>query len=147
MCSVGWKFLCSAAKARMRRDRRDQIDRKDALGHGARDSRTSNDFPLHDLVRMTPSSLLRTSLSRRKTCLYSSILTCARRSLAIPSGNTRLASFESLGIDKTVVRAVQVAFPNIRHPTSAQEEYIRAVLDGKDVLLKGQTGSGKCVSC
>ena len=41
------------------------------------------------------------------------------------------------------MRAVQAAFPNVRHPTKAQEEYVPAVLSGKDVLLKGETGSGK----
>lgn len=55
-------------------------------------------------------------------------------------------SFESLGLDRTIVRAVKEAFPNVQEPTATQRQFIPAILEGKDVLLRDQTGTGKCVS-
>jgi hypothetical protein len=54
-------------------------------------------------------------------------------------------SFHALGLKEDVLKALADAFPNVQQPTKTQAEFIPAVLSGKDVLLKDQTGSGKCV--
>ena len=37
------------------------------------------------------------------------------------------------------------AFPNLARPTEAQATFIPAILNGKDILLRDSTGSGKCI--
>lgn len=54
----------------------------------------------------------------------------------------RLA-FEDLGLHPPIVAALQAAFPNVKYPTETQSKFIPAILSGKDVLLKDETGSGK----
>ncbi|KAI0687761.1 P-loop containing nucleoside triphosphate hydrolase protein [Cytidiella melzeri] len=86
------------------------------------------------------SSLLRSAtFARRTPCLC---LPQLGRYYSAPP-NARSASFETLGIDQTVVRALGRAFPNVQAPTAAQAQFIPAILRGKDVLLKGETGTGK----
>ena len=80
-------------------------------------------------------------------------VTFARRTLCLRLSQVRTvhstklgshdASFEAIGIDRMVARALGSAFPNIQRPTAAQAQFIPAVLQGKDVLLKGETGTGK----
>ncbi|KAI0778478.1 P-loop containing nucleoside triphosphate hydrolase protein [Trametes elegans] len=52
-------------------------------------------------------------------------------------------SFERLGLRPSVLSALRLAFPSIKHPTPIQHRFIEAVLKGNDVLLKDKTGSGK----
>ncbi|OSC99493.1 P-loop containing nucleoside triphosphate hydrolase protein [Trametes coccinea BRFM310] len=52
-------------------------------------------------------------------------------------------SFERLGLRPSVLTALRLAFPSVKHPTPIQHRFIDAVLDGKDVLLKDKTGTGK----
>ena len=54
--------------------------------------------------------------------------------------------FTGLGLSMPVVVGLKAAFPNVKQATDAQHEFIPAVMSGKDVLLKGHTGSGKCVA-
>ncbi|RDB28623.1 putative ATP-dependent RNA helicase DDX28 [Hypsizygus marmoreus] len=56
---------------------------------------------------------------------------------------TKPATFEDLGLHPPIVAALRTAFPNIIHPTETQARFIPAILTGKDVLLKDETGSGK----
>ncbi|KAI0756711.1 P-loop containing nucleoside triphosphate hydrolase protein [Daedaleopsis nitida] len=52
-------------------------------------------------------------------------------------------SFERLSLQPSVLSALRLAFPSIKHPTPIQHRFIDAVLHGKDVLLKDKTGTGK----
>ncbi|KAF8640823.1 hypothetical protein AX17_000472 [Amanita inopinata Kibby_2008] len=53
------------------------------------------------------------------------------------------ASFEDLGLHPPIVAALRKAFPNVKAPTSMQADFIPAILDGNDLLLRDTTGSGK----
>ena len=53
------------------------------------------------------------------------------------------STFESAGIRAPIASALRLAFPNVKHPTRAQTEFIPAILSGEDVLLKDATGTGK----
>lgn len=55
-------------------------------------------------------------------------------------------SFEDIGIRAPIAVALHEAFPNVKYPTKCQAEFIPAVMDRKDVLLKDDTGTGKRVS-
>jgi superfamily II DNA/RNA helicase len=50
-----------------------------------------------------------------------------------------------LGIRPAIVAAIEVAFPNIQFPTESQKKFIPAIMEGYDVLLKDDTGTGKSV--
>ncbi|KAI0053367.1 P-loop containing nucleoside triphosphate hydrolase protein [Auriscalpium vulgare] len=52
-------------------------------------------------------------------------------------------AFAGLGLSKFVSIGLTSAFPHIKDATEAQKEFIPALIGGKDVLLKGRTGSGK----
>lgn len=54
-------------------------------------------------------------------------------------------TFENTGLRPQLVKAIRAAFPNIKEPTESQARFIPAILEDKDVLLKDETGSGKCV--
>ncbi|KIJ40177.1 hypothetical protein M422DRAFT_257010 [Sphaerobolus stellatus SS14] len=54
-----------------------------------------------------------------------------------------LPEFAALGIRKSLRVALHEAFPSIQTPTACQKEYIPAILNGKDVILKDRTGTGK----
>jgi superfamily II DNA/RNA helicase len=51
--------------------------------------------------------------------------------------------FPSLGLRPAITNALHRAFPNVRHPTATQAQFIPAILGGQDVLLKDNTGCGK----
>ena len=53
--------------------------------------------------------------------------------------------FASLGLSKSVYVGLKSAFPGVANATKAQSTSIPAIIQGKDVMIKGQTGSGKCV--
>lgn len=55
-------------------------------------------------------------------------------------------TFESIGIRAPIASAMRAAFPDIQYPTKAQNDFIPAVLSGRDVLLKDDTGTGKYVN-
>jgi hypothetical protein len=52
-------------------------------------------------------------------------------------------TFESIGVDEFVTRGLEKAFPHIQIPTPTQEQFIPAILSGKDVLIQDRTGTGK----
>ncbi|KAJ7169772.1 P-loop containing nucleoside triphosphate hydrolase protein [Mycena filopes] len=52
-------------------------------------------------------------------------------------------SFETLGLHPPILTALRSAFPDIKRPTSAQQQLIPAVVGGQDVALQDRTGSGK----
>ncbi|KAI0375300.1 P-loop containing nucleoside triphosphate hydrolase protein [Pilatotrama ljubarskyi] len=52
-------------------------------------------------------------------------------------------SFERLGLRPSVLTALRLAFPSVKHPTPIQHRFIDAVLKGQDVILKDKTGTGK----
>ena len=52
-------------------------------------------------------------------------------------------SFRSIGLEQSLVQALQKAFPNIKRPTKVQDRLITEILGGRDILLKDGTGSGK----
>ncbi|KAG5653591.1 hypothetical protein H0H81_012098 [Sphagnurus paluster] len=56
---------------------------------------------------------------------------------------TRKARFEDLGLHPPIIASLYTAFPNVKVPTETQAKFIPAVLSGKDVLLKDETGTGK----
>ncbi|KAI0274745.1 P-loop containing nucleoside triphosphate hydrolase protein [Gloeopeniophorella convolvens] len=53
------------------------------------------------------------------------------------------SSFASLGLSKAVSAGLKVAFPDVQKATEAQSILIPAIMQGKDIILKGHTGSGK----
>jgi superfamily II DNA/RNA helicase len=53
------------------------------------------------------------------------------------------STFESAGIRAPIASALRLAFPDVKHPTRAQTEFIPAILSGEDMLLKDATGTGK----
>lgn len=57
--------------------------------------------------------------------------------------NRPTLTFEELGVDYYVLRGVQRAFPHVETPTPLQSKFIPAVLEGRDVLIKDNTGTGK----
>jgi superfamily II DNA/RNA helicase len=64
----------------------------------------------------------------------------AKQSLTQPS---KRIAFDDLGLHPPILAALRAAFPNVHYPTDAQAKFIPAILNGKDVLLKDATGSGK----
>jgi hypothetical protein len=62
-----------------------------------------------------------------------------------PSTNSEPVNFEDLGLHLPIVSAMRRAFPNLARPTEAQATFIPAILNGKDILLRDSTGSGKCI--
>ncbi len=80
--------------------------------------------------------------SRPLHVLKESSIRCSR---LVHQYATAQQSFEELGLRRPVIAALQEAFPNVIRPTPAQASFIPALLSGKDILLKGQTGSGKYV--
>lgn len=59
--------------------------------------------------------------------------------------NTPPSSFAGLGLSKAVHVGLKSAFPGVANATKAQSELIPAIIQGKNVMIKGHTGSGKCV--
>jgi len=55
------------------------------------------------------------------------------------------STFEATGIRAPIATALRMAFPNVKHPTNAQKDFIPAILSRSDVLLKDDTGTGKYV--
>ncbi|THH17410.1 hypothetical protein EW146_g3411 [Bondarzewia mesenterica] len=68
------------------------------------------------------------------------------RSSPDPPPSKRNASkppFTSMGLTMPVILGLKSAFPNIKDATDAQTEFIPAIMEGRDLFLKGRTGSGK----
>ncbi|KAA1468282.1 P-loop containing nucleoside triphosphate hydrolase protein [Dentipellis sp. KUC8613] len=90
------------------------------------------------------------------TSSFLSFYTACRRCIARPSPGLRFAStaasrnaqlprpaFGGLGLSLGAIQGLQAAFPVIRDATEAQRQFIPAIMGGKNLLLKGPTGSGK----
>lgn len=62
---------------------------------------------------------------------------------------TSFSEFQHLGLTPAVVESLEAAFPHIKTPSACQKGLIPAVLEPnsqgapRDVLLRGDTGSGK----
>ena len=55
--------------------------------------------------------------------------------------------FAGLGLSRAVGLGLKSAFPAVVKATDAQATFIPAIIQGKqDVMIKGHTGSGKCVN-
>jgi|SRR5712672_3212934 len=50
-----------------------------------------------------------------------------------------------LGLSRAVRLGVKSAFPTVIKATDAQTTFVPAIIHGKDVMIKGDAGSGKCV--
>lgn len=98
----------------------------------------------HVVAVMTflPATLL---LWRRSPPLLSSSVHLCQRRLNSSHSVASHVSFDELGLNRSVVAALQEAFPNVQHPTNIQRQFIPALLQGRDILLKDRTGSGKFV--
>ena len=53
--------------------------------------------------------------------------------------------FAGLGLSRPVRLGLKSAFSAVTKATDAQAALIPAIVQGKDVMIKGHTGSGKCV--
>lgn len=53
--------------------------------------------------------------------------------------------FAGLGLSRPVRLGLKSAFSAVTKATDAQATLIPAIVQGKDVMIKGHTGSGKCV--
>ena len=53
----------------------------------------------------------------------------------------RTASFDSFGLDDRILKALQKM--GFRHPTHIQLSAVPLALEGKDIIAKARTGSGK----
>jgi len=49
--------------------------------------------------------------------------------------------FQSLGIQSSIVNQQVNSFPHIASPTASQKEFVPALLAGKDVFIKDETGT------
>ena len=74
---------------------------------------------------------------------YSGILDDRTAALRDLEYSEPLVHFEVLGLHKPIVDATHAAFPHVTHPTEMQTRLIPAILSGKDVILKDDTGTGK----
>lgn|SRR6267154_141595 len=54
--------------------------------------------------------------------------------------------FAGLGLSRAVRVGLKSAFPGVANATNAQSTFIPAIIQGKDIMIKGQTGSGKFVN-
>ncbi|KAJ3790883.1 P-loop containing nucleoside triphosphate hydrolase protein [Lentinula aff. detonsa] len=54
-----------------------------------------------------------------------------------------ILTFEDAGLRPPLAKAIYTAFPNVKTPTEIQSSLISNVLEGKDVILQDETGSGK----
>ena len=61
-----------------------------------------------------------------------------------PQLNTPLP-LAGLGLSRAVRVGLRSAFPGVTNATNAQSTFIPAIIHGKDVMIKGHAGSGKCV--
>ncbi|KAF9270136.1 P-loop containing nucleoside triphosphate hydrolase protein [Marasmius fiardii PR-910] len=52
-------------------------------------------------------------------------------------------TFEALGLNSHLVKAVRAAFPKVEFPTATQAQLITAINKKRDVILQDGTGSGK----
>ena len=63
-----------------------------------------------------------------------------------PQLNTPLLlPFAGLGLPRPVRVGLKSAFPGVANATNAQSTFIPAIIQGKDVMIKGHPGSGKFV--
>jgi hypothetical protein len=58
------------------------------------------------------------------------------------SQSSSIGGFAAVGVRPAIATSLQAAF-QIVQPTPLQTRLIRAILDGHDILLKDETGSGK----
>lgn len=86
-------------------------------------------------VRISQSFPLRQLFLSRARCFL-----CVRYS-STQAGQP--PTFESIGVDEFVTHGLEKAFPHVKIPTPTQEQFIPAILSGKDVLLQDRTGTGK----
>jgi superfamily II DNA/RNA helicase len=59
------------------------------------------------------------------------------------SNDSNSLPFAGLGLSRPVRLGLKSAFPAVTKATDAQATLIPAIIQGKDVMIKGHTGSGK----
>ncbi|KAF5384794.1 hypothetical protein D9615_001424 [Tricholomella constricta] len=83
------------------------------------------------------------TMGRSAEALADSLAQAARPTKAPKPMATTKATFDDLGLHPPIIASLHAAFPNVKSPTETQAKFIPAILSGKDVLLKDETGSGK----
>jgi len=68
-----------------------------------------------------------------------------RRHEPISAYSGQEKTWEELGLRKSLVEGLLRAYPEVVAPTTAQTMFIPAILEGKDLLVKDDAGSGKHV--
>ncbi|KAI5123775.1 hypothetical protein M0805_000364 [Coniferiporia weirii] len=100
----------------------------------------------HSLALGCRLSLHAVTHATRHTARYSSQLAAADIVSHRPLGRVPLVrafGFRELGIRDPIVAALGKAFPDVQRPTLSQAEFIPAILNGQDVVLHDETGTGK----
>lgn len=67
----------------------------------------------------------------------------SRSSVTSPTQTVQSPTFEAAGIRAPIASALRKAFPNIKHPTDAQNNFIPAILNGMRNTLLGLS----CLTC
>lgn len=101
------------------------------------------------------NSFAKTSSLSSRLSGYSTTWLPMRTSMALASEKQHVAyysatapkapTFQSLGIRPAIANALHQAFPHVKQPTPTQCQFIPSIISGRDVLLKDNTGCGKCV--
>ncbi|KAI0307913.1 P-loop containing nucleoside triphosphate hydrolase protein [Multifurca ochricompacta] len=112
-----WKPLCSSASCLCKS--KDKAPRDVVAGRNQSRARKPAALPEADEKSEVPAPIMTTLLL------------------------TAVAIVKRLGLSKVVSVGLKSAFPNITRPTDAQSTFIPAIVQGKDLILKGHPGSGK----
>ena len=115
--------------------------------HNSRCLRNLHSVPCRSLARR-PLVLrtLRPSARRYANLAGSSASGVSQKK--VPPQRTRVPQvrafgFRELGIDEKTLSQVENVFPHVKRPTLSQAEYIPAILQGQDVVVHDETGTGK----
>ena len=120
--------------------------------HSSTLSRVVNIPPIHvsTVVRHRCSTAFHVRWAWRsiRTHRYSTLthqVNKPRRHEPISAYSGQEKTWEELGLRKSLVEGLLRAYPEVVAPTTAQTMFIPAILEGKDLLVKDDAGSGKHV--